>query len=134
MSFASSIFLALTVFHLGEALLSLEVFDVAKSVLSSFKDIGVYIPVSKNHTHGLAKPRYVKRSYQKYGEIYRLSLQLENILKQESGHRLNAPKEAVTDTQKGMGYLNPMLFSQLGPDLSAELAGEQMVCVCLIFS
>ena len=134
MSFASSIFLALTVFHLGEALLSSEDFDITKSVLSSFTDIGIYIPILKNHTYGLAKPRYVKRNYQKYGEIYRLGLQLENILKQESGHRLNAPKEAVGDTQKGMGYLNPMLFSQLGPDLSPELAGEQMVNVCLIFS
>ena len=87
------IFLAFAVFRGEASLIHTEDFDGTEFRLSTGKDNeensdNVLI---KSNTHAFANLKYVERIYLKYGKLYRLGLQLENMLKRKSVQGLNAP-------------------------------------------
>ena len=142
MSLRFFVFLLLGVFHLEASLLKHEHFDGIESRLKKLNETnGNYdfsliklfgkIQENKSTIH-----KQVKRVYQKYGKLYQLGLQLDNILKQESAHRSNAQNGMDRVSLKGFGYINfrkyPMLVPQIQPDLG-EPRSEKVKFAKLVF-
>ena len=137
MSLRFFVFLLLGVFHLEASLLKHEQFDGIESRLKTLNEtngnydfslIKLFGKIQENKStkqegiegaHTIHKQ--VKRVHQKYGKLYQLGLQLENILKQETAQNSNAQNGMDRVSLKGFGYINfrkyPMLVPQIQPDL-----------------
>ena len=122
MSLRFLVFLLFSVFYLEASLIKNEQFDGIESRLETlnetngkydFSFIMLFGKIQENKStkqEGIEGAHTVhkqlKRVYQKYGKLYQLGLQLENILKQESAHSSNSQNGMDRVSLKGFVYIN----------------------------